>query len=486
MEDETELKNSVIRARKIAKAKGYPTSKDVEGDYALGDKALCQKYAVGDTQRVMQLYNFCDKHFTDKHWELFNMEMELMNVLLSMENFGVKIDKERVEEIKVYYNDIVVKAEETKALLGYADLNTRSPKQMKEVFYDKLGASPEYKRSKDSKGNRTKKLTTDKNALKKWAVDFPLAASIVDIKTSQHELSSFIEPMDKLSASDGRVHPNYNQAATITGRLSCSAPNLQNISNVKEAVKGRVKLRARELFVPEKDHVLYFPDYSQIEVWVSAYLSQDPVMCGALAGGLDMHGSFNDKFFGERPDYVDKKESYRKQVKIGTFTTIYGGGVDAIVDALGCPKTVAADFLAYFRERYCVLHQYGKLLESVANEHGWVENPFGRIYLNRGDVAYKMLNYMVQGSAAEVMKRALINVYNLTQLPEWEGAKLLLTIHDELCIEVPNRLHSKKFMREVIKAMQGDFHTYFGMPRPFDVSMAWTPTRWSEKQEIDL
>ena len=244
-------------------------------------------------------------------------------------------------------------------------------------------------------------------------------------------------------------------------------------------------MRIRELFIPRKGFVLYFPDYSQIEVWLAAYISKDPVMMNALANGLDMHDKFARRFFGGAEDYAEKREKYRKITKMGTFCTIYGGGVSALQGTLGCTREDAEQFRSAFFQTYEGLAMYAKDLATVAEQHGFVVNPFGRRFVVGKDIAYKSLNYMIQGSAADVMKRAMINVDNLLKA-RWPHTRILMTIHDELCIEVPKKFHSKMIMREIVQAMRGDFHKKFGMPEPFNVSMAWTDTRWSEKKEIEI
>jgi len=484
-EDEKDLKNSVMKSRAYGKKVGWMLAEKLEGDYALADHQLCEKYAVGDTQRCMKLYQFCLLKMSREQLRTFDMEMDLMMVLFKMETKGITIDQKRAAELKIYYKEKIETAQKLKAEMGYGDLNTRSPKQMKATFYDKLKAPHVYKSSKNKAGVRTKKLTCDKGALERWSKDYPLAKALIDINMGQHELGSFIEPLSRYATRDGRVHPNFNQAGAITGRLSCSNPNLQNISNSTTGIDERVSLRARELFVPKEGHVLYFPDYSQMEVWIAAFLSGDKVMIKALLAGLDMHMSFAIRFYGHLKDFEINKAKYRKHVKAGTFAVIYGAGVAGIVKSIGCTNNEAASFIKMFRETYPDLYAYGQDLTSVGYEHGFVENPFGRIYIMNEDTAYKGLNTLVQGSGADIMKRALINIDTLL-VNDYKGCDLLLTVHDEACIEVPLKMHSKKLMRDILKAMQYNFHTYFDMPVPFPVDMAWTDTRWSNKKEIEL
>jgi DNA polymerase I-like protein with 3'-5' exonuclease and polymerase domains len=152
---------------------------------------------------------------------------------------------------------------------------------------------------------------------------------------------------------------------------------------------------------------------------------------------------------------------------------------------LECSFDEARDFRDAFYAQYKTLSEYGKTLAEIGEAVGIIVDPFGRNYPIDRAFSYKALNYMVQGSAAGVMKRALINLDNLFQ-KKWPGTNLLLAIHDEVCIEVPLKYHSKQIMRDIIEAMQGDFHKYFGMPKPFKVSMSWTSKRWSEKKEIEI
>ncbi len=485
-EDEKALKKAVISARRKAKKKGWKIAEDVKADYWLAMDFACV-YAKFDTERTMGLYKLYKKKYDadENYRNLVDMEMILLDVIRRMSTKGITVDFERLLVLKDYYEKIVSSSEKEQAKMGYADLNPRSSKQMQEIFYGKLKLPVEKRRRKDKKTGKMKFTPScDAKALEKWSESVPLAKLLVNTQTASHELSAFVLPFQELSKEDGLLHPTYITCGPITGRISCTKPNLMNISN--SGIKsGDVELRVRELFIPRKGHVFYFPDYSQIEVWLAAYISKDKIMMDALAGGLDMHKKFADNFFGDRKDYEERKEYYRKRTKIATFATLYGGGAPAIMQTASLSENEAANFQQEFRGFYKELHQYSRDLARMGEKFGFIVDNFGRNYPITKDEGYKALNYMIQGSAAGVMKRALINVDGLFRV-DWPGAELLLNIHDELGIEVPMKYHSKKLMRDIIKAMQGNFHTYFGMPRPFDVSMAWTATRWNEKKEIEL
>jgi len=488
-DDEKELQKSTIEGRRKGKKAGWKLSLEVKADYWTADFAVCKKYACYDTDRTLELFHYLINQMVEEDGvqAIYEMEMELLMVTIRMECKGIRVDKTRGKELDTYYNDLILKHNETKDKMGFKDLNTRSPKQMQEAFYDRLGMKPIYKMRKTKEGKK-KTLTCDTKAMEKWANEGNgLAKAIISINSAEHELGSFVDPIMKL-ATPGKngfefvIHPNYRTVGTQTGRLSCTNPNLQNISNT--GVKsGDVHNRARELFIPRDDCVLYFPDYSQIEVYISAFVSKDPVMMSALIDGLDMHDSFAFQFFGQMPDYEQKKGMYRKKTKMGTFATIYGAGADQLAITLEITKLEAMNFLREFYIRYQGLGKYSRDLQSVARKLGYIEDPFGRKYhFHSPEFAYKALNTMIQGSAAGIMKRAMINVDRL--LLNWPGARLLLTIHDEMCLEIPKKFHSKQVMFQIVQAMQGNFHEIFGMPKPLKVSMDWTGTRWSDKKEI--
>lgn len=493
-DDEKELQQSTIAGRRAGKKNGWKISLEVKADYWLADKDICERYARFDTDRTLELYNHIlnetlemDEDAYKNFYEIYNMEMKLLRTTIRMECYGIRIDKDKAQDLTKYYEKIIVKCKQEKENMGFKDLNTRSPKQMQEAFYDKLGEKPIYKVRKTKEG-RKKTLTCDTKALEKWANNGNnLATCIIDNNSAEHELGSFVEPILKLAAqgrnvSEWVIHPNYRTVGTITGRLSCTNPNLQNISNTGTKT-GEVENRARELFIPRDDCVLYFPDYSQIEVWISAFCSGDKVMMDALNNNFDMHDSFAQKFFGDLPDYKEKKGMYRKKTKMGTFATIYGAGAKQLAVTLGISELEAMNFIQAFYARYQGLSKYNKSLQSVARKLGYIEDPLGRKYhFPNPEFAYKSLNTMIQGSASGVMKRAMINVDNM--LINFPGARLLLSIHDEICVEMPKKFHSKQVMFQVIQAMQGDMHKAFDMPEEFAVSMAWTDTSWAEKKEI--
>lgn len=482
-EDEGKLKQDVRTKRRVGKKNGWKLGPAVETDYFMADPELVFKYACLDTDRTMMLYNWCLKVAEENPniQSLLEMEMKCLLALNSMEETGIQIDLVKAKQLETYYENIILKEEAIKTQLGYKSLNTASPKQMMEVFYKELNAELITSVSKKD-GMKQKKPTANKKALEVWSRKYPLAKSIMNINAAKGELTKFVLPLQELADVNCILHPNYRQCGTITGRLSCTNPNLQNISNTA-TTSGGVDKKARELFVPREGHILYFPDYSQIEVWIAAFCSEDTTMCDYLLSGGDMHSAFNEQFFGRREDYLTNKDIYRKKIKALTFATIYGAGANQLADmGLGLSKIEALQFLELFFSKYNGLSNYKEALMHIIYDIGYIEDPFNRRYYLHPELAFKSLNYMVQGSASGVMKRAIVNVHKALKF--WPKCKLLLTIHDELAIEVPVASHSSKLMKTIITAMQGDSHTYFKMPKPFDVSMAMTSTNWAEKENV--
>jgi DNA polymerase-1 len=485
-DDEADLKQDVRTKRRVGKKKGWKLGPVVETDYWMAEPELVKKYACLDTDRTMELLNWCicELKNNPEVEDLLLMEMECMKALIRSEDRGIQIDFKKAKELEAYYEGIILKEESIKSVLGYKTLNTRSPKQMMEVFYNELKADIVYATSKDKDGQRQKKRTANNKALEVWSRKYPLAKAIMNINSAKGELTKFVKPLQELADGNGILHPNYRQCGAVTGRLSCTNPNLQNISNVSTTAGG-VDKRARALFVPREGHVLYFPDYSQVEVWIAGFASEDPIMCKYLASGGDMHDDFNVQFFGHKEDFELNRGKYRKKIKTLTFATLYGaGGAQLAGMGLGLNQAEGNAFIAMFFEKYAGLDLYKKALMQVVYDYGYIEDPFGRRYYIHQEWAFKSLNYMIQGSASGVMKRAIVNVDKMLKF--WPGCRLLLTIHDELCVEAPLQYHSTKLMRNVIEAMQGNLHTYFNMPRPFDVGMAMTRTSWADKEEIEL
>ena len=277
------------------------------------------------------------------------------------------------------------------------------------------------------------------------------------------------------------LHPGYKQTGTITGRLSCSDPNLMQVaSETTGRRKADIQSRPREAFGPRPGCWWYLPDYSQIEVWLFAFLSGEEKMQQTLLSGAHFHTAIATQVFGGRPDFKEHKEYYVKCAKLIMFAKLYGGGLKKLAGLLKMPPAEAKLFIEQYEAELPGVPAFMKTMIARATRDGVIYNPFGRRYTFEPHYAYTSVNYLIQGTAADVMKNALIRIHR-TLTDQWPGVKLLLTIHDEIIVEVPDSLHCKALMRDVVAAMQGDREA-LGMPVPLPVEMKMVPPggRWAK------
>lgn len=491
-DDETALKESARSARREAKKKGWPISEDTEGDYHLVDPVLLKVYGERDTERTMALFwAHEDEYNTNESYkELVDMECSLAyEVVFPMQWLGVRLSLPASEELKSYYGSLIESGKKKMAELGIGELNTKSSKQMQELFYGRLGL-PQIKKKKS--GNPT----TDSKALARWATQGVVEAqAIVSLNAALHQMNGFVEPLSELMREEPLgsgchvIHPNFNINGPITGRMSCSKPNLQNIPSYSSGgkVAEDVAYRIREAFIPRDGMLWYLPDYSQIEVWTSMFLAQDKFGMECLLSGMDMHGTMAKRIWGTRPDFNENFSRYRKRAKYILFGLIYGSGVSGIMDTAGCSYEEAKAIRELFHDQFSGIFDYMERLSAQGLRYGFITSPFGRRYPVDRDYTYKSLNYMVQGSCADIMKRALLNIRRFVcNSPRWCGTQILLTVHDEVGIEVPKRLHSNALMKEVVVAMQSNFHDIIGIPRPYPVGMKVAVESWADAKEVEV
>lgn len=493
VEDQKDLKKAVVEQRKSAKRLGWKIGPEVETDYWMCPD-LCEKYGITDTERTMALYWLFEEEYNsnEEYKSTVDMEHELLWVTHRMEDRGVNLSIDTISELKEFYTSIIDGELAKIKELGYEDLNINSPLQMKKVFYEEKGREVEYRvRKKD--GERKTTSSVDAKALSKWASEGDeLAASIIRLREAEHQIVSFLNTFSSEGIEDDKgqliLHPNYKTCGPVTGRLSCTKPNLMNISNPGEKASN-VPARVRECFVPrtEDDYVLYFADYSQVEVWVAMYLSKDKFGMSQLEKGEDMHGTMAKKIWGHLYDFSDEKifKKWRKRAKFVLFGLIYGAGIPAVMNAAGCNENEAASIRDIFWKTFTGLHAYGEKLKKEVDRHGLVKGPFGREYVVHPSEAYKALNYMVQGTAAEIMKRALININKslAKRVTKYPKARLLLTIHDEVCVEAHRK--DTKVPELIVKAMQGNFAEILELPCKLQAEISLVEKAWAFKHTME-
>jgi DNA polymerase-1 len=493
-DDQKDLLDSVKKARRLGKKQGWKLAADVKADFALGDPELCRKYALGDVKRTYKLFKFYEPLLVNQYSpedpyfsyrELVEMEHALVPIAMEMSRTGVALDLEKVKTLNEYYQGCIDKARATMTALGYPDLKPKSYVQLKEIFYNQLKLPKVYRKRKQKDGSKKETLSCDKKVLDKWAKTVPLAKCLVEMSEAQHQLNSFIIPFEENSFNERGcrvLHPSFNTCGPITGRMSCSSPNLQNITaSTSPGRKSDVEFRARECFIPRKGSVWLLADYSQVEIWIAAFSSKDPLMMKALLEGKSVHDLTCDNVFGSRWDFATNRAMYRKLAKILNFSMLYGSGTKALAELLGIPLDEAIAYWRGYWDTYKGIKKFNEQLKAQFKEQGWIKDVFGRVYFTKSE--HKLLNMDIQGPAAGILKRAMIAAHGFLKkaCPE---ARLLLSIHDELIFEVPEEKVTTFLTRRIKGAMAGTFHLVFGMPAPFEIEVSMTKTNWSEKGKI--
>lgn len=500
--DEKTLKVSAQRARATAKRLGgasYATNltggrDPVKADYWMADPDLCETYAVQDAVRCAMFWLlWYDELQADRDArDLFQREHDLFWTLKRMEDRGVRVYPHTVRMLKWYYEAYRKKQLREAAKHGGAGLNFKSVPQMTDKFYRERGHTPAFTENGNWSLNGEKLLELAngiKAADETWITPpDPLAKAVLEYNAAGQTINSFLDVYERywVKEIDGYIlHPNFKQTGTITGRLSCSDPNLMQVASATTGRrKADIQSRPREAFGPRDGYLWYLPDYSQIEVWLFATLSGEQKMLDALMSGRDFHGTISEQVFGRNPDFAENKSYYRKCAKLIMFAKLYGGGLKKLASLLKMDLESAKRFIERYEAELPGVATFMQRMITRATRDRVIRNPFGRKYSFDPSFAYKSVNYLIQGTAADVMKNALVNVDRMLR-SRWPGVYLLLTIHDEIVIEVPRRLHSKRLMKEIIEAMQLD-STRLGVPVPLPVGMKIAAHRWHRTHEIDL
>jgi DNA polymerase-1 len=489
-QDQKDLLDSVKATRRKVKNKNWKLATAethgtgyINSDYWLGNPELCKKYATLDAERTMLLYLGFIKYL-QKYPELekiYLSEIKLAKAVYKMEHRGVKIDKLHLIELKKYYEKYAKSWLKKAHKLGGQDLNFNSPKQMVEKFCHE-------KKYKTKKKTKTGQPSIDNAELQRLAEiqKDPLAKAILEYKGAMGMITKFINPYNKFMVKQKNnwvLHPNFRQCGPITGRFSCSDPNLMQVADEKSIKKkADIALKPRELFCPRPGYIWYLPDFSQMEVWVFAFQAKDKIMTKALLSGKDFHSITAEYIWGEYPDWERNKKKYRKKGKTMMFLKQYGGGVRAASELLNCSAQEAQDTIDIFDRRLPGVNMFIEKISYQAEIEGDIKNAFGRAYKIDRDQYYKAVNYLVQGTCADLMKRAMIRLDKFFRKNHTD-CHLLLTLHDELIIEVPRALHSKTLQNKIIKLMQKD-SAKVGIPVPMPITMKITETRWSAAKEV--
>ena len=398
--------------------------------------ARATEYAAEDAEVCLRLHRVLAprlKEAEGPHRVYREIEMPLVPVLSDMERAGVRVDADllRVQsaELLERMQDV---AEQAYAEAGGA-FNLGSPKQIQEILFDRLGL-PVLRRTP------TGQPSTAEDVLEQMAAEFPLPRLILEHRGLAKLRSTYTERLpERIDPDTGRVHTSYHQAVAATGRLSSSDPNLQNIPVRTE--EGR---RIRQAFIAEKGQRLLAADYSQIELRIMAHLSRDRGLLEAFAAGQDIHRATAAEVFGAKsPEAVSAEQ--RRAAKAINFGLIYGMSAFGLARNLGIDQGRAREYIDRYFNRYPGVHDYMEAARRQAREQGYVETLFGRrLYLpeigsrnpaQRAQAERVAINAPMQGSAADIIKRAMLRVAARLQR-ERLPARMIMQVHDELVLEV--------------------------------------------------
>jgi DNA polymerase I len=364
---------------------------------------------------------------------IYALEIASSEVLFRMERHGVLISAEALARQSHELGQRIVQLEQEAYAIAGQPFNLSSPKQLGEIFFDKLGL-PVIK--KTATGARS----TDEEVLEKLAEDYPLPAKLLEHRSLSKLKGTYTDKLAALAhPRTGRVHTHYAQAVAVTGRLSSNDPNLQNIPI--RTPEGR---RVREAFVAPDGYRVASADYSQIELRIMAHLSGDAALLRAFAQGLDVHRATAAEVFGLAPDQVSSEQ--RRYAKVINFGLIYGMSSYGLAKALGIDNTAARHYIDRYFQRFAGVRDYMEATKAQAKARGYVETVFGRrLYLpeinspngpRRAGAERAAINAPMQGTAADLIKMSMVAVQ---QALDTQGlsTRMLMQVHDELVFEVP-------------------------------------------------
>ncbi len=399
------------------------------------DIAKAAEYASEDSDQTLAVHHVLWPQIQadDKLRFIYELEIESSESLYRIERQGVLIDAPMLARQSGELGLRILQLETEAYEIAGQHFNLGSPKQLGEIFFDKLGM-PVIK--KTPSGARS----TDEEVLEKLAEDYPLPAKLLEHRSLSKLKGTYTDKLAQLALPrTGRVHTHYAQAVAVTGRLSSNDPNLQNIP-VKTA-EGR---RVREAFVAPAGSVIASADYSQIELRIMAHISEDAALLRAFTEGIDVHRATAAEVFGVAVDQVSSEQ--RRYAKVINFGLIYGMSSFGLARNLGIETKAAGAYIDKYFQRYPGVKHYMDETKLSAKSKGYVETVFGRrLYLpeinspngpRRGGAERAAINAPMQGTAADLIKLSMNAVLEALDL-EKRGTKMIMQVHDELVFEVP-------------------------------------------------
>lgn len=394
------------------------------------------KYACEDADVTLKLKNILEEELKKNGIEdlFYEIEMPLVPVLASMERNGVRVDVEALRQSSEHFTARMNEIEKEIYALAGMEFNISSPKQVGEVLFDKLLLNEKAKKTKSGQ------YSTSEEVLENLRSKHPVVGKILEHRGLKKLLSTYIDALPQLiNPATGKIHTSFNQTVTATGRLSSSNPNLQNIPIRDEDGK-----EIRKAFIPDDGCEFFSADYSQIELRIIAHLSQDKNMIDAFLSGYDIHAATAAKVY--KIDIHDVTREQRSKAKTANFGIIYGISVFGLAERMNVDRREAKELIDGYFETYPKVKEYMDKSIQVAREHGYVETIFhrkryladinSRNAIVRGYAERNAINAPIQGSAADIIKVAMIRIYERFKKENIQ-AKMILQVHDELNFSVP-------------------------------------------------
>ncbi|MCX7974756.1 MAG: DNA polymerase I [Candidatus Aminicenantes bacterium] len=399
------------------------------------------------------------------------IEKPLIEVLAKMEIWGVKVDRDVLRRLARELEEELQRLERKIYEAAGVEFNINSSQQLADILFRKIQLTP------GKKTKITKRFSTSIEVLQELASCHPLAQYVLEYRLLAKLKSTYADALPELiNPETGRIHTSYNQTVTATGRLSSSEPNLQNIP-----ARGELGQRFRQAFIPEEGHLLLAADYAQIELRILAHLSEDPTLIEIFLTDRDVHAETARHVFGEASLLFS--EEMRRRAKIINFSLIYGTSAYSLAKELGTSTSEAQSFIDRYFSQHPKVAEFLEKTVAEATERGYTKTLFGRIRqvpeLKQKDKLTQQagkriaLNAPIQGSAADIMKKAMIDIYREIMARSLR-TKMILQVHDELVFEVPEEEQS-----EVEALVREKMEKVYPLRVPLKVHLGWGRT-WAD------
>ena len=431
------------------------------------------KYACEDADVTLKLKNRLEQELKEQGAEklFYEIEMPLVPVLAYMEKNGVRIDTHALKETSTHFTARMIQIENEIYQLAGTEFNVSSPKQVGEILFERLKITDKAKKTK------TGQYVTSEEVLEGLRNKHDIVEKILDYRGLKKLLGTYIDALPLLiNERTGKIHTSFNQTVTATGRLSSSNPNLQNIPIRNEDGK-----EIRKAFIPEEGCEFFSADYSQIELRIMAHLSNDPNMIEAFREGDDIHAATAAKIYKINIEEVSREQ--RSKAKTANFGIIYGISVFGLAERMNVPRSEAKELIDGYFQTYPQIKAFMDKSIERAREKGYIETIFGRKRflpdilshnaVVRGYAERNAINAPIQGSAADIIKVAMVKIYQRF-LSENIRSKMILQVHDELNFSVYPE-EKEKVEQIVIEEME----RAYSMQVPLRADCGWG-SNWLE------